>query len=194
MLLHYNKDKPIYIIGTGISAQELCYWIRDEADVVMVEHDHSVFDSGSQCIIGFQTLEYRVKSLTKLQDANLTWPSYIHPNAFVSDLSRIGKGVIVHPMCYIGHLAEINNYSVICPCSSIGHNVKIGINNIISPSSTIGGSTVTGNNVYFGQRSSVKDQVKICSDVFFTMNSIVTTDIVDTGTYYGNRKIQSTGV
>jgi UDP-3-O-[3-hydroxymyristoyl] glucosamine N-acyltransferase len=188
MLLHYDNTKPVYIIGgDGISAQELYHWIKQEADAKLVDQYDPKFD---QCIIGFQTLEYRIKFLNQVHKNTSLWPTYVHPMAVVSDLTLLGKGVIIHPQSVVGYRATINNYSVICQLSSIGHNAKIGINNVVSPGSVISGSAVTGNNIFFGQQSSIRDGITVCSDVFFTMNSVVTKDIVVPGKYVGNKKIK----
>lgn len=192
MLLNFDPACPVYIVGTSVSTLELQSWVQADVEEpvqsVSVEQFFELPDN-AQCIIGFQTLKYRLEFLKKSKDLLRVWPSYVHPKSFVGSIDQLGSGVVIHPLACVGHSAEVGNFSVVCPQVSIGHGTRVGSNVVVSPGTTIGGSSYIGDNILFGQACSVKDKITICGNVEFYMNSVVTKDITTSGTYYGNKQV-----
>lgn len=191
MLLNYDRNKELYIIGSSLPTMEFKEWIaNDDTGVINTVNHDEVKDlpDNSQCIIGFQTLKHRVKFLKELENLTLHWPTYIHPTAFVHNISLIGHGCVLTPLSSVGYNVKLDNFCLVGQSVTIGHGSSLGYNTVIAPGTTIAGSTCIGDRVYFGQNSSVKDHLTICNDTNFFMNSIVTKNIDLPGTYYGNRK------
>jgi UDP-3-O-[3-hydroxymyristoyl] glucosamine N-acyltransferase len=191
MLLHYNPSKPVYVVGQGISADELYYWISQITKLVELvsTEEYLNLPGNSQCILGVQNFDYRHEFFQKISMANRRWVSYIHPTAYITQLDLIGTSVVVGPNVTTGYKTQINNFSCVCQSSSIGHNTVIGKNNVVSPNTTIGGSTIIGDNVLIGQASSIRDKISIVGNVRFLMSSAVTRDITESGIYFGNKKV-----
>lgn len=192
MLLNYNKDLPLYVIGSGVYTQELCAWIHNEPTgaVEMVNKDQFFnLEDNAQCLIGFLTFEYRKSFLDDVTQHKRSWPSYVHQSAVVPTPHLLGKGVIVQPLSMIGFGAILGDFCSVATMSSVGHNCHLGKNSVLSPGVIITGSTNVGDNVQFGQSTSVADRLTIGSDIEFLMNSVVTKNITVSGRYYGNKKV-----
>lgn len=195
MLHFYHAFEPLFIIGSGPYAYELESWIKDDqsVNVQIVAHDnfHSL-PKGAQCMLGFQTMEYRKSFLAKIQINDYRWPAFSHGSAVVASGAQISQGVVINPQTVIGHQAQLgkhNNIGILC---KVGHFTQLGDNVVVAPGTMIGGSSTIGNDVYFGQMCSVKDKIAIGNNMFFTMNSVISKNITASGKYYGNRLITST--
>ena len=192
MLINYNPDYTLYIVGTSIFAQELESWITNDitGKITSISPDeYFTLPDYSQCILGFQNIIYRKDFLLSGNRLARSWPIYIHPTAFVTDKNLINKGTVICPMAVVGYGVTIGCFGMVGIHSKLGHGDQLGDNVVISPGSNIGGTTIISNNVYFGQCSSVKDKITICSNTKFTMNSIITKSITSPGNYSGNKKI-----
>lgn len=190
MLFYYNPLQPIYIIGIGIFAHELNFWISKSHGVDIhcrsVEELDSLPDN-SQCLLGFQNITFRTTVLASVKNKPINWISFVHPTAWVCQSELIQPGTIVGPVCSIGYQAQIGQHCIINTSCKIGHGDILGHNVVTGPATIIGGSTCIGDNVYTGQATSIKDKINIGSNICFAMNSIVTQDILQVGNYYGNK-------
>ena len=190
MLLNYNPLKSLFIIGTSISTNELQTWVAQEASgavITISKDEYYNLPTDSQCIIGFQTIKYRVNFLQTVH-CDTQWVTHIHPHAFVSDPTMLGNGTTIGPLACINYGVIVGNHTSIGPLVTVGHGAMLGNNCVISPGSVIGGSAVFGDNVYVGQSSSIRDKCVICSDVNFAMTSTVTKNINQPGMYVSNKK------
>jgi len=189
----YNQvSQPIYVVGTGPYAKDLCSWMMSDGhtDIRLISHDSvNSVPIGSQLMVAFYSMQYRKKFFSEINLDRFMWPAFVHSSALVTELSSITPGVIVNPMCVVGHGARLANFCVIGTLSKVGHGTQLGHNTVITPGTIIGGSTNIGKNVFFAQSCSVKDKITICDDVVFVMNSVVKKDITKPGRYYGDRKI-----
>ena len=192
MLLNYNSTQPLYVVGQSISANEIFFFITQEIKnqaKLITKEDLVNLPDHSQCIIGFQNINDRTHFIKQDIVKRFNWPSFIHSQAYVANPWLIQQGVVIWPQVFIGIKTEIGEFSSIAQQCSIGHGSNLGQNNILCPSTVIGGSTSTEQNVFFGQNVCVKDQIKIGKDITFLMSSVVTKNIKQSGTYFGNRTV-----
>jgi UDP-3-O-[3-hydroxymyristoyl] glucosamine N-acyltransferase len=192
MLLNYDPDSAVYLIGSGVVADECRFHLNRDGATNIIQLEYNKWDKipdGSQCVIGFQNCFNKQRILTASRINQYRWPTYIHPSAVVEDTGSLGSG------CWIGSLANISvnsivgDFSVITSYSNIAHGCQLGRNNFLAPSTIICGSVTTGDNISFGAGSIIKDHITIGSNIEFIMDSVVTKDIPGSGRYYGNRRI-----
>ena len=194
MLINCDVTKDFYVIGSTAVAYELAHHISQEAigKVQLIDVDSVLqLPENSQCVIGFLNIEYRLNFLNKVRDLTLTWPTFIHSTAHVTSPELVTPGTMILPLAFLGHAVKLGNFAFISQTTSIGHACQFGTNTVISPGTTMGGSTTIGDNVAFGQACSIKDKLIIGSNINFFMNSIVTKNIDNPGSYYCNKKVHS---
>lgn len=197
MLLHFDHDKPLYVLGSSVQTDELVEMCRFEiflrhsnnALVIKLHHDDiSNLAPQSQCILGFTNYEFRKCFLTRYETF-FHWPSLIDQRSTIDlQYCTIGKGSIIYPNSTILHQVTVGDFNLVSPLCYLSHGCITGSNVVLAPGVVVGGSTSIGDNVFIGQSSSVKDKISICSDVFVTMGSVVTKNIVDIGQHVGNKK------
>lgn len=168
----------------GLVQQE----IGSRAQSVTIEQWRNLPEQ-SQCVIGFWNMESRRDFIRDPLVSKMKWPSYIDSRSTVLT-QDIGDGTFVYPLAYIGSCVTIGSFCAVSQMSSISHGCCTGNNNVFSPGVLVAGSSRIGNNVVFGVNSIVRDNVTISDDIVFFMDSVVTKDILEPGTYYGNRKTQ----
>ena len=191
MLLHFDYHETLYVVGDGLYTHELVeYLYKDVMNVKRVtREEYFTLPDYAQCIIGFHNMEYRISFLQESKNLKRRWPSFVHPNGTTSKYADIGHGVTIGPMNYVGYGASIADFCSTGPFVHIGHGAERGQNCIVNQFSAVGGSTVVGNNVEIGQSSTIRDKISICSDVQICMTSAVTKSIIETGKYFGNRRV-----
>jgi UDP-3-O-[3-hydroxymyristoyl] glucosamine N-acyltransferase len=191
MILNYQGHDPIYVIGSGVVAEEIQTWLLADSLNSVIIVDYQRFEdipAGSYCVLAFWNINYRQQFLEQNKIQQYHWPIYVHPRSHVDDVNSLKPGTIIYPMCNIGHGVEVGPFGLIGPMCQIGHGARLGQNVVVSPGTVIGGSTVVGDHVLFGQQSSVRNQIVIGSQIRFAMNSVVTKDITESGDYYGNKR------
>ena len=189
MLIDTDLTRPLFVLGQGISTEELFYFIKQEypntAQISLEEFEQ--ITKPMQCIFGVQEPVYRRKFIqTNASRPGCTWASWIHSSAVVAT-RRIGRNVVVNPNSMIGYDASLGDFCCVCPNALISHNAQLATNVFVGPAAVVGGSVNIGNNVFLGLGSMIKDKVTIADDVVVTMTSFVTKDINTAGTHYGTK-------
>jgi acetyltransferase-like isoleucine patch superfamily enzyme len=196
MLLYYDPMQPIYVIGDGVVAREICHWIKksdeDHSEVVRVDpcSVDDIIKNGAQVMLGFMRLDYRIKMLARLGGLSLRWPTYIHPTAVVEHPYLMGRGTVICDLVHCGLETRAGDFCYFATGVQLSHGSSVGENCVLTPSVIIGGNSQIGNFVYVGQQGSIRDKITVCDDVKFAMNSVVTRSIEQPGCYVNCRKVE----
>ena len=129
------------------------------------------------------------EGVTLVQPSNL-YECSIASGCFIGPFCEIQKGVA------IGERTKVQSHSFICELVTIGQDCFIGhgvmfINDLFSDGGPAGGdaskwkATSIGNNVSIGSNATILP-VTICDNVVIGAGSVVTKDILESGTYAGN--------
>ena len=129
------------------------------------------------------------ENVTVVEPVNIYGCS-IGNNCFVGPFVEIQKNVT------IGDFTKIQSHSFICEQVEIGNNCFVGhgvvfINDLFEDGKPAGGDktkwkkTTIGNNVCIGSNATILP-VSICDNVVIGAGSVVTKNIVASGTYVGN--------
>lgn len=106
-----------------------------------------------------------------------TFPSLIHPSAYISEDVEISEGcqvlpnVVVHPNSKIGSNVILNTGAI------VEHDNQIGSHTHIAPSVTSCGEVSIGDNCHLGVGSVVIPKVNIGDEAYVAAGSVVTRDI-----------------
>jgi sugar O-acyltransferase (sialic acid O-acetyltransferase NeuD family) len=112
--------------------------------------------------------------------------THIHKSVQIHSPSvNIGEGSIICAGTIITTNVTIGKHSHLNLLTTIGHDNIIGDYFTTAPGVQISGNCVIGNRVYFGTRSCNKQKTNICDDVTIGLNSGVTKNITEPGTYIG---------
>ena len=121
-----------------------------------------------------------------LEEEGLTPSTLIHPAAYVSKTSLLGKGCQILAHSTVGARVSIDNFSIINSGASIDHECRLGKGVHIAPGATLTGLVELGNYSFIGAGAVVLPGVTIGKDVVVGAGSVVTRNIPDNTIVKGN--------
>ncbi len=134
---------------------------------------------------------FKKQIVNSLEEFNLNWFSVISANTHLGHDVQIGHNTFINNFNVILDKTIIGNHCVITAFVCISHSVNIGDFCHISPYSYLC-FTRLGAGVYIGTRSTFtgneQNIINITDWCNFMLDSVVTGDITEAGTYYGKRK------
>lgn len=128
----------------------------------------------------------REKLFRKIKEDGISTPTLIHPDVYIPESTKIGKGVTIQWGSFISCDVTIEDYVYIQPQCNIGHDNILEEGCMISGFSNIGGIVHIGKWSYLGLSSVVKQLVQIGEHSIIGMGSVVHKDIPDRVIAMGN--------
>lgn len=107
----------------------------------------------------------------------LTFYTLIHPSAYVSSMTKLGKGVFIGAKSVIGPGTVLGDHVFINRGVTVGHDTKIGDYARIQPGTNIGGLTQIGKCVSIGIGTTIVDRIRIGDRAVIGAGSCVLHDI-----------------
>lgn len=126
-----------------------------------------------------QLRESFVKKIKKIEAANLSAWSLIHPSAYMGRENQIGQGSCLTPGSIVTTQVTIGRHCIININASISHDCKIGDFTNINPGTVICGNVKIGKSCFMGAGAIVIDKVTIGNDVVVGAGSVVISDLSD---------------
>jgi sugar O-acyltransferase (sialic acid O-acetyltransferase NeuD family) len=145
------------------------------------------FNEETEYIVAIGNQEIRAQLISELCSCFplMRFATVISKNSNVSKDAIIGNGVYVGSGVYVGPGCEIGNHVVLNTASIVEHDCKIGDRVVIAPSVSIGGGSTVENNSFLGIGAIVRDGIRIKNGSVIGAASLVLTDIVISGLYFG---------
>jgi sugar O-acyltransferase (sialic acid O-acetyltransferase NeuD family) len=100
--------------------------------------------------IGYNNLQARWKIYQEVLKNGFNVLTLVHPQAYVSETSKIGRGSIIMAGTVIDLNANIGELSVLWPGVVVNHDSIIGENTFLSPNSTVCGFASVGEHSFIG--------------------------------------------
>ena len=99
--------------------------------------------------------------------------SLIHPNAYVSQNTRIGIGCIICRNVLISCDVKVGDFVTVQPFSDLGHDVVVGNYCHLNTYSFLGGYARLGNGVTIQTGGKILPHKRICDNVMVGVGSVV---------------------
>lgn len=155
-------------------------------EVYKYDDAKKLFEGQLQIVMGIGEPSVREMLFVKIVKDNIDTPSLIHPDIYIPESTRVGKGVIIQSGCSISVGVTIEDYVLLQSMCAIGHDCIIGEGSIISTMDCIAGAVHIGRYAYLGMHTSIKELVSIGSYTIIGMGSIVFKDIPEEMIAMGN--------
>lgn len=199
----HDTHKPLVFVGeTGLNKQMQSNLDR-ESTVVSLEYakgkDDAWFSEHQfMCVSG--DLDFKTQVVEFLESKNANFFSLVGTNNLIDPGVTIGKNTFINNYNdMLGYPLSIGDNVVISCFCQLGRDVKIGNYCHISSYVYVNNCHV-GEGTAIGTRSSVlgpklteTDTKYIAPYCNFLANSVITKNITETGTYFGNRKSSGLG-
>lgn len=169
----YNENNPIDVFGFPIIGKfEKIY-----------EHDFQM--KYKEVVVALGSSNLRIKWLKSLMKYGYSVPSFVHPSAFLSKSSTVGKGTIILAKSVIQANVKLGDGIIVNSSAIIEHDVEIGLGTHVCPGVTMGGNVKIGSCSWIGIGSTIKENLCIGSNVIIGAGSVVLNDISDNSIVFG---------
>jgi sugar O-acyltransferase (sialic acid O-acetyltransferase NeuD family) len=156
-----------------------CYKERDLKGLIDKYRTNKFF-------IGFGNMKYRKLVYEEFVSAGWEAVNIYHPNAVISDESKIGKGVLIEAGCLITPNPIIGDNVVVNTGSQVNHDNIIGNHVYIASGVVLSGGVTVEENTLIDDGVIVTLGRKIGANCIIGAGSIVTKNIEDALVAYGN--------
>lgn len=196
-------DKKILIYGAGghskviISLLQLLNWeivgVIDDDEASIGHKDSGVEILGNSSILpelraqgisnivnsigGIGNYAIRWNLFEKLRKLEFSFPTLIHPTAFVEDTAKIADGVQVLAKSYIGAESTIGFGSLINSGTIISHEVQIGRCVNLSPGAMLAGQVRVEDFAQIGMGATINIGLRIGSEACIGNSAVVKADV-----------------
>ena len=157
--------------ATGDVIGKTCEFIKyiDEADFVVAIGNAAV----------------RQKFQMQLKENNASIISLIHPNATISEDTKIGLGTVVMAGAIVNPNVQIGNGVILNTNSSVDHDCRVGDFAHVSIGAKLCGTVDIGEKTWIGAGATVINNLSICSDCMIGAGATVVKNIDCPGIYIG---------
>ncbi|MCE3016502.1 MAG: acetyltransferase [Pirellula sp.] len=200
-------SSPVIIIGNGGHASVVCSALRASGRKVLAATDvvsgrQGRMPSDIRVISDEQLLdEYRSEDVELALGVGSIWPNtstspwqritnrfescgfrfvtIIHPFAWVSPDSKIGKGCQLHAGAIVQPGVTLGEFTVLNTRASIDHDCNIGAYCHLSPGATLSGDVTLGDGCHLGTGCSVVQGIELGQGCFVAAGATVVTSHPD---------------
>lgn len=130
---------------------------------------------------GIGNIQNRIQVFKRLTQAGFSFPTLVHPTAFVEPSARLSPGVQVFAHAYVGTQAIVGMGVIINTGAIISHDCQIADYANISPGALLAGEVTVGEATLVGMGVTVNLQVKIGKFSRIGNSAVVKKDVPDSG-------------
>ena len=154
--------------------------------VIGKTNDFSSFLMDSDFIIAIGNNKTRQDVFIKLELANASIVTLVHPKSVIGSYVEIGIGTVIMAGVVINACTKIGKGCIINTSSSVDHDNTLSDFVHISPGAHLAGNVSIGTRTWIGMGSNIIQNVSIFEDVIIGAESVVLKSIEKAGTYVGN--------
>ena len=127
----------------------------------------------------------RCEKIALLKELGLTPITLVHHTAYVSLGVRAGDACQILAKSFCGVNTRLGAGSILNSSASVDHECILEEGVHVAPGSVILGRVRIGRNTFVGANSTILSDLTIAADVVLGAGSLVTRDILESGTYIG---------
>lgn len=136
-------------------------------------------------IVAFGNNVFRHTVLNKLKAANAHLTSLIHPNAYVSEHTTIGRGVVVFAQAVINIGTTIHDGCIINTAATVDHDCVIQNTVHISPGANIAGGVTIGERSWIGIGAVINECLTLATNTQIASGAAVIKNTEENTLYAG---------
>jgi sugar O-acyltransferase (sialic acid O-acetyltransferase NeuD family) len=187
--------KKIAIVGAGGNAREIAGLIRDLGGYTFLgfiadrqgEHDSALlggFDWPAEheldCLamgIGNPCAKLEVGRRLRRLYPKISWPSLVHPSAYVGPTCELSEGAIVCVGALATENVRVGSFSQLNFGCTVGHETRIGEGCLINPGANISGGVVLGDAVMIGTGAQILQYLTVGDGATVGAGAVVLKDV-----------------
>lgn len=130
---------------------------------------------------GIGNIASRVRVFDLLAEAGFSFPSLVHPTAFVEPSAQLAPGVQVFPHAYVGSAARVGFGAIVNTGAIVSHDCSLGDYANISPGAMLAGEVHVGGSVLIGMGATINLRVSIGEGAKVGNGATVKSDVPSNG-------------
>ena len=154
--------------------------------VYSYEDARNKFAGKMEVTMGIGEPAVRERLFQKLKKDGLEVVTLIHPEVYIPETTKIGKGVTIQYGCFISCNVEIEDYVYIQPQVNLGHDDMIKEGCVLSGMANLAGHVTIGRYTYVGISAALREGVSVGTYSIIGMYSAVYRDIPSETIAMGN--------
>lgn len=136
--------------------------------------------------IGGNNGKVRLEIHNRLKNHGLNPISAIHKSSYISNDAKLNEGLQVLPNATINPRVKLGKCCIINTSASVDHECVLGNGVHIGPGAKLAGCIQIGDCSFIGTNATILPNIKIGKNVVIGAGSVVTKDIPDNSTAFGN--------
>jgi sugar O-acyltransferase (sialic acid O-acetyltransferase NeuD family) len=120
------------------------------------------------------------------QNSYLTFPTLIHPLAYVEPSAILKAGTVISPYCVVSVNAVLGIGTLLNVGSQVGHDSVLGDFCSVMPHVAISGNVTVGARTFIGVGAKILQGISVGSDATIGIGGIVVSKVSDRTTVFGN--------
>lgn len=127
------------------------------------------------------------KVVSKIQNANISYPNLIDPNVEFMDRDHVemGKGNVICMRSTISTNVKFGNFNLLNVAVGVGHDASLGDFNVVMPNVNISGGVTIGSANLFGVKSTVLQYLKVGDRVKIGASALLMRNAKSDNIYFG---------
>lgn len=157
-------------------------------DVIVYNYEEAInkYKGNLEISMGIGEPAVREKLFAKMNKDGIEAATLIHPDVYIPETTKIGKGVTIQYGCFISCNVEIEDYVYIQPQVNVGHDDILKKGCVLSGLSNLAGHVEIGEYTYVGLSAALKEGISVGDFSIIGMYSAVYKDIPDEVVAMGN--------
>lgn len=135
---------------------------------------------------GPRSFRRRPDAIARLGVEDDRFTTLVHPAAYVSRRSTVGRGCVIFPHVTIGAHVTLGRHVIVLPGAVINHDTRIGEFTIVASGAAIAGQVTIGSACYIGMGSSIIDGASVGPGALIGMGAIVRASVPSGYVVVGN--------
>lgn len=129
--------------------------------------------------------ELRIELIQRFIDCGFRFPVIIHPTAFVSTFSELGKGTVIFAQAAVNAGTVVGIGGIINTGATVDHDCLLGCGVHVSPGVHIAGQVNVGDYTWLGIGSSIIQRCSIGHNVMVGAGAVIIEDVPSNVTVVG---------
>lgn len=140
--------------------------------------DQGVFQAVN-AVGGIGNIQSRIQVFERLAKAGFSFPTLVHPTAFVEPSAQLSPGAQIFAHAYVGSEARIGMGVIVNTGAIVSHDCQIGNYTNLSPGAMLAGEVTVGEATLIGMGVTINLQVKIGSRARIGNSAVIKSDVPD---------------
>ncbi|MFD2567793.1 acetyltransferase [Pseudotenacibaculum haliotis] len=206
-----NKQEKLIIVGTGDYALMAHFYLKEAYDIVGFSEEAAY--KKKEEILGIANYDFeeltqvfkseeikilvavgpnkvntvRQRLYEEVKQKGYECISYIHPDAYVWDHSKVGENSFIFPNVTVEPFAEVGNNCIMWSGAILAHHSTLEDHCFMAPGAAVSGRTVVKNNCFIGINSTVRDNVVVAEKTIVGGGAVIKKDTEKDGVYSATR-------